>query len=125
VWLEAQKTHRVPFRDVKQSVEDHEDLVSIKTCCALVIKDKNLNHDAVAAIKRQVPFLIGGTITGIIMTYFWGFLITLFVNSMMWYLISFVVYKLVWRKNGLTDQMIILRNILKKTKPQKSIQRAL
>lgn len=27
-----------------------------------------MNHDAVAAIKRQVPFLIGGTITGIIMT---------------------------------------------------------
>ena len=90
-----------------------------------MIKDKNMNHDAVAAIKRQVPFLIGGTITGIIMTYFWGFLITLFVNSIMWYLISLVVYKLVWRRNGLTDQMIILGSILKKIQRQKSIQRAL
>ena len=82
-----------------------------------------MNHDIVAAIKRQVPFLIGGTITGIIMTYFWGFPITLLVNSILWYLISLVVYKLVWRKNGLTDQMIILRYFLKKIKRQKSIQR--
>lgn len=78
-----------------------------------------MNHDAMAAIKRQVPFLIGGTITGIIMTYFFGFPITLLVNSTMWYLISLMVYKLVWRKNGLTDQMILLRYILKKIKRQK------
>jgi len=84
-----------------------------------------MNHDAVAAIKRQVPFLIGGTITGIIMTYFWGFLITLFVNSIMWYLISLVVYKLVWRKNGLTDQMIILRYFLKKIERQKKYSKSL
>ena len=83
-----------------------------------------MNHDAVAAIKRQVPFLIGGTITGIIMTYFLGFPITLLVNSIMWYLILLMVYKLVWRKNGLTDQMILLRYILKKIKRQKNMQRA-
>ena len=82
-----------------------------------------MNHDTVAAIKRQVPFLIGGTITGIIMTYFWGFPVTLLVNSILWYLISLAIYKLVWRKNGLTDQMIILRYVLKKIKHQKSIQR--
>ena len=81
-----------------------------------------MNHDAVAAIKRQVPFLIGGKITGIIMTYFLGFPITLLVNSIMWYLISHMVYKLVWRKNGLTDQMILLRYILKKIKRQKNMQ---
>jgi hypothetical protein len=84
-----------------------------------------MNHDAVAAIKRQVLFLIGGTITGIIMTYFLGFPITLLVNSIMWYLISHMVYKLVWRKNGLTDQMILLRYILKKIKRQKNMQRFL
>ena len=81
-----------------------------------------MNHDAVAASKRQVPFLIGGTITGIIMTYFLGFPITLLVNSIMWYLISLMVYKLVWRKNGLTDQIILLRYILKKIKRQKNMQ---
>lgn len=82
-----------------------------------------MNHDAVTAIKRQVPFLIGGTITGIIMTYFLGFPITLLVNSIR-YLISHMVYRLVWRKNGLTDQMILLRYILKKIKRQKNMQSA-
>jgi hypothetical protein len=84
-----------------------------------------MNHDVVAAVKRQVPFLIGGTITGIIMTYFLGFPITLLVNSIMWYLISHMVYKLVWRKNALTDQMILLRYVLKKIKLQKNMQRGL
>jgi len=74
-------------------------MVIIKTCCALVIKHKNMNHDAVAAIKRQV-------------------------NSILRYLILLGVYNLVWRKNGLTDQMILLRLFLKKIKRHKSIQRA-
>ena len=78
-----------------------------------------MNHDAVAAIKRQVPFLLGGTITGIIMTYFLGFPITLLVNSTIWYLISLMVYKLVWRKNGLNDQNTLLRYFLTKIKSQK------
>jgi len=78
-----------------------------------------MNHDAVAAIKRQVPFLLGGTITGIIMTYFLGFPITLLVNSTIWYLISLMVYKLVWRKNGLIDQNTLLRYFLTKIKSQK------
>lgn len=78
-----------------------------------------MNHGAVAAIKRQVPFLIGGTITGIIMTYFLGFHITLLVNSLMWYLISLMVYKIVWKKNGLIDQTTLLRYFLTKIKSQK------
>ena len=32
-------------------------------------------------IKRQIPFLIGGTITGSIMAYYYGFLFTILVNS--------------------------------------------
>jgi hypothetical protein len=32
-------------------------------------------------LKRQIPFLIGGTITGTIMTYYYGFLFTIIVNS--------------------------------------------
>lgn len=78
-----------------------------------------MNREVVSAIKRQIPFLIGGTITGTIMTYFWGFAVTIIVNSIMWYLISLIVYKLVWRKNGLTDQMVLLRYALTRTKRQK------
>ena len=78
-----------------------------------------MNREVVSAIKRQIPFLIGGTITGIIMAYFWGFATTIIVNSIMWYLISLVVYKMVWKKNGLKDQMVILKYILTKIKRQK------
>jgi hypothetical protein len=82
-----------------------------------------MNREEVSAIKRQIPFLIGGTITGIIMTYFWGFAVTIIVNSIIWYLISLNVYKLVWKKNGLADQMVILKYVLTKLKRQKNTQR--
>jgi hypothetical protein len=78
-----------------------------------------MDHQTIAAIKRQVPFLIGGTITGLIMTYYLGFFVTVLINSVAWYLISLMVYKLFWRKNGLTDQMTLLRYILTKIKRQK------
>lgn len=82
-----------------------------------------MNREVVSAIKRQILFLIGGTISGIIMTYFLGFAVTIVVNSIIWYLISLTVYKLVWQKNGLKDQMVILKYVLSKTKRQKNTQR--
>ena len=85
----------------------------------LCISYYSMNHEVMSAIKRQVPFLIGGTITGIIMSYFLGFVVTIIVNSIMWYLISLVVYKRVWKKNGLTDQIVILKYVLSRRKEQK------
>jgi hypothetical protein len=64
------------------------------------------------AIKRQIPFLIGGTITGAIVAFYIGFLPTLIVNSIMWYIISLITYKLVWKASGLTDQKYLLRYFL-------------
>lgn len=64
------------------------------------------------AIKRQIPFLIGGTITGAIMAYYIGFLPTLIVNSIMWYIISLITYKLVWKASGLADQKYLLTYFL-------------
>ena len=78
-----------------------------------------MNRNVMSAIKRQIPFLILGTITGIIMSYFVGFAVTLIVNSIMWYLISLFVYKFVWKKNGLTDQIVILKYVLSRRKEQK------
>jgi hypothetical protein len=89
----------------------------------LCISCYSMNREVVSAIKRQIPFLIGGTITGIIMSYFIGFAVTLIVNSIMWYLISLVVYKLVWKKNGFTDQMVLLKYVLTKIKRQKNMQK--
>jgi hypothetical protein len=77
-----------------------------------------------AAIKRQIPFLIGGTVTGLVMSYYFGVLFTILVNSIIWYLISLFVYRVVWRKSGLTDQKILLRYFLTKTKWQKPTQTA-
>jgi hypothetical protein len=82
-----------------------------------------MNREVMSAIKRQIPFLIGGTISGIIMTYFLGFVVTIVINSIIWYLISLIVYKLVWKKNGLTDQMVILKYFLTRAKRQSNKQR--
>ena len=81
-----------------------------------------MDYNTLAAIKRQVPFLIGGTITGTILTYYLGFPLTILVNSIMWYLISYITYKLVWRKSGLTDQKILLGYFLTKIKWQRHPQ---
>lgn len=85
----------------------------------LCISYYTMNYEVMSAIKRQVPFLIGGSITGIIMSYFLDFVVTIIVNSITWYLISLVVYKRVWKKNGLTDQMVILKYALTKIKRRK------
>lgn len=78
-----------------------------------------MNREVMSAIKRQIPFLIGGTITGIIMTYFLGIGVTIIVNSIMWYLISLIVYKRVWKKNGFKDQTLLLKYVQIRTKQQK------
>ena len=54
-------------------------------------------------LKRQLPYLIGGTITGTIMTYYYGFLFTIIVNSIIWYIISFVVNKYYYKSKGFED----------------------
>ena len=64
------------------------------------------------AIKRQIPFLIGGTITGTVMAFYIGFLPTLIVNSIMWYIISLITYKFVWKASGLADQKYLLTYFL-------------
>jgi len=48
-------------------------------------------------LRRQIPFLIGGTITGTIMTYYYGFPFTIVVNSAIWYGISYVINKYYWK----------------------------
>ena len=78
-----------------------------------------MDSGTVAAIKRQIPFLAGGTITGVIMTYYVGFLVTIFVNSIIWYMISYLTYKFVWKKNSLTDQRMLLNYFRNKIRPKK------
>jgi hypothetical protein len=67
-------------------------------------------------IKRQIPFLIGGTITGAILTYYYGFLFTIIVNSIIWWGISYAVNRFLWKSSGLNDQKYLIRYFLLKTK---------
>ena len=62
-----------------------------------------------ATLKRQLPFLIGGTITGIIMTYYYGFLFTMVVNSVIWFIISMIVNKYFWHYTGFRDEIFLFR----------------
>jgi hypothetical protein len=46
----------------------------------LYIYNCSLNKILKSIIKRQIPFLIGGTNTGTIMAYYYGFLFTILVK---------------------------------------------
>ena len=67
-------------------------------------------------IKRQIPFLIGGTITGSIMAYYYGFLITIIVNSALWYVISYLIGKYYYKSKGINDQKYLIQYGLSKIK---------
>ena len=59
-------------------------------------------------VKRYLPYLIGGTITGIIITYYYGFLFSIIVNSIAWFIISTVVNKYYWNYTGFKDEMFFV-----------------
>jgi p-aminobenzoyl-glutamate transporter AbgT len=65
-------------------------------------------------LRRQIPFLIGGTITGTVMTYYYGFLFTIVVNSVIWYGISYVVSKYYLKNKGVEDQKYLIKYALSK-----------
>ena len=60
-------------------------------------------------IKRQLLFLIGGTITGVIMTYYYGFLYSIIINSAIWIFISFIVNKFYYKTTGFKDEKYLLQ----------------
>ena len=51
--------------------------------------------------------VIGGTITGIILIYFFGFLVSILVNNIIWLFISSFLYRYYWKLNGLEDVLIL------------------
>jgi hypothetical protein len=67
---------------------------------------KKIRLDAILKkiIKRQLPFLIGGTITGVIMAYYYGFLLSIIANSTIWMLISFIINKYYYKSTGFKDE---------------------
>lgn len=74
----------------------------------------NVDKILKSVLKRQMPFLIGGTITGTIMTYYYGFPFTIVVNSVIWWIISYIVNKYYWKSAGLKDQKYLLQYAMSK-----------
>ena len=67
-----------------------------------------------AVIKRQIPFIIGGAITGMILTYYYGFLLTIIVNSASWMFISFIINKYYWKSTGFKDEKYLMHYAVSK-----------
>ncbi len=59
---------------------------------------------------------MGGTITGNIMAYYYGFLFTIIVNSAIWYVISYLVSKYYYKSKGINDQKYLIHYALNKIK---------
>jgi p-aminobenzoyl-glutamate transporter AbgT len=84
-------------------------------------REELVNMDIIlkSILRRQIPFLIGGTITGTIMTYYYGFPFTIVVNSAVWWVISYIVSKYYWKSTGLKDQKYLLQYALSKINSRK------
>jgi hypothetical protein len=67
-----------------------------------------------------MPYLIGGTITGSIMVYYHGFLITIIVNSIVWFVVSTLVNKYYWKYTGFKEEFQIVSKYIGRIKKRKS-----
>jgi hypothetical protein len=76
-------------------------------------------------VRRQIPFLIGGTICGIIMTHYYGFLFTIIINSAIWWGVSYFVNKYYWKSKALDDQKYLLQFALTKFQSSRNKKREL
>ena len=61
-----------------------------------------------STLKRQLPYLLAGTITGTFMTYYYGLLFSIIVNSIMWFAISTIVNKYYWHYTGFKDEFYLV-----------------
>ena len=73
-----------------------------------------------SVLKRQLPYLIGGTITGTIMAYYYGFLFTIIVNSIIWFAISTLVNKFYWKYTGFKEEFQLVSKYIGRMKKKKS-----
>ena len=103
--INGQKFYQSKVRDLKNRYYYYTMLYMYNCSLDTILK---------SIIKRQIPFLIGGTITGSIMAYYYGFLFTIIVNSIMWYVISYLVSKYYYKSKGINDQKYLIQYGLSK-----------
>jgi hypothetical protein len=66
-----------------------------------------------------MPYLIGGTITGTIMAYYYGFLITVIVNSVIWLVMSTLVNKYYWKYTGFKEELHLISKYIDRIRKRK------
>ena len=71
-----------------------------------------------------MPYLIGGTITGTIMAYYYGFLFTIIVNSIIWFAISTLVNKFYWKYTGFKEEFQLVKKYVGRIKKKKDEKHA-
>jgi hypothetical protein len=81
--------------------EELHPIVGIKHTMDIVLK---------SVVKRQ----IGSTITGVIVTYYYGFLFSIIVNSTIWWGVSYFVNKYYWKTKAVDDQKYLVQYALAK-----------
>ena len=74
-----------------------------------------------SVLKHQLPYLIGGTITGSIMAYYYGFLVTIIVNSVIWFVISTLVNKYYWKYTGFKEEFHLISKYIDRIRKRNSI----
>jgi hypothetical protein len=79
-----------------------------------------LDNSLKSVLKRQMPYLIGGTITGTIMVYYYGFLFTVIVNSVIWFAISTLINKYYWKYTGFKEEFQLALKYVGRIKKKKS-----
>ena len=70
-------------------------------------------------LKRKLPLIGGSSITGIILLYYFGFLLSFLLNSIIWIIITDFIYKYYWKMNWLEDVIILFRLFHDKIKNNK------
>ena len=73
------------------------------------VKQEALKSTLKSTLKRQIPYLIGGTITGMIMSYYYGLIVTIIANSAIWFVISTVVNKYYLNYSGFKEEMYLMK----------------
>ena len=68
------------------------------------------------SLLEKLQIIFGGTITGIVMAYYYGFLFTIIVNSVIWYVISYLVNKYYYKSKRINDQKYLIKYSLSKIK---------
>ena len=58
-------------------------------------------------LQRKIPLIGGSSITGIILVYYFGFLFSFLLNSIIWVIITNYTYKYYWKMNWLEDVIIL------------------